>query len=85
MRPRASSSELEREEMVDEERLRRGWIMAAGGASLGFSSLPLVLVGAAAEDLPAIATSRSESPVPLRLTLVLLAAANVAPPTKPFS
>ncbi len=49
--------------------------------------LALVAAGAdaAAEALPAMATSRSELPVPLRLTLVLLAAARFAPPMKPFS
>ncbi len=46
-----------------------------------------VVIGAdaVADDLPAMATSRSELPVPLRLTLVLLAAARLAPPMKPFS
>lgn len=73
--------------MEDEERLRRGWATAAGEAPYRSSLSALVVMGAdaVADDLPAMATSRSELPVPLRLTLVLLAAARLAPPMKPFS
>ena len=47
--------------------------------------LPLAGAFGAAAPLPAMATSRSESAVPLRLTLVLLAPVRLAPPMKPFS
>lgn len=93
VRPRASSPELEREEIDEEEMLRLGWVLAAvvggeapyklasGTSGPGAGSAAVVEV----VGLPAMATSRSESPVPERLTLVLLLAASVAPPMKPFS
>lgn len=95
MRPRgpsSSSSEELREEMDEEDIERRGAPAVGGEAPYrsGFSASNFDAGSAAigpgaAAGFPASATSLSVSPVPLRLTLVLLAFARVAQPTNPFS